>query len=224
MENTRIIKVTGRGGIKLTPDVTRITATIEGLRAEYSEATESSSETAERLRGALEQLGFARAQLKTLALGIDAEYEGYQDERGNYRQRFSGYRYRHTMKLEFPCDNALLGRTLYSLAHSGADPELQISYTVSDREAAKNELLSRAVADAKAKAAVLADAAGVALGGIRSIRCSDGEPALEVHPMHKAAFARSEEAADSAFGSYNVDITPDDIEAFGSVTVVWEIL
>ena len=50
-----------------------------------------------------------------------------------------------------------------------------MNYTIKDVEAAKNELLGKAVAESKKKAQVLTDAAGVKLGNIISIDYSWGE-------------------------------------------------
>ena len=100
---------------------------------------------------------------------MDTAYEGYRDRQGDYKQRFAGYKYEHVLKVEFPSDNGRLGKVLYALGNSPLKPELRLSYTVSDPESAKNELLARAVSDAKAEAVVLSSAAGVPLLDIQSI-------------------------------------------------------
>ena len=53
------------------------------------------------------------------------------------------------MKVEFASDNVHLGKILYALANCPVKPEFRISYTVKDPETAKNELLGKAVSDAK---------------------------------------------------------------------------
>ena len=73
------------------------------------------------------------------------------------------------MKVEFESDHDRLGKVLYALAHCPVQPEFRLSFTVKDPEAAKNELLGKAVTDAKTKAAVLTRTAGVALKDIQSI-------------------------------------------------------
>ena len=148
--------------------------------------------------------------------------EGYT-ENGAYRQRLVGYRYRHTMKVEFDSDNDRLGKVLYALANSELQPEFNISYTVKDREAAKNELLGKAVADAKEKAAVLTQAAGVILKDIQTIDYSWGELNMETRPMNRMLAAKAV-SADSAEESYAIDMEPDDISVSDTVTVVWEIV
>jgi uncharacterized protein YggE len=215
----RTIRVTGRGQLKLHPDATRITVSLEGLYPEYGDALRRSSEDTESLRDLLEGFGFLRSELKTLSFQVDAEYEGYQEE-GVYRQRFSGYRYRHRMKVEFPSDNQRLGKLLYALARCPAKPEFSLSYTVGDPEAAKNALLGKAMADAREKAAVLTQAAGVALGEIQSIDYSWGEIRFEARPMNRSMLASAKNMAE---GSFDMDVEPEDIQVSDTVTVLWEI-
>ena len=162
MSNMRTIRVTGRGQLKVHPDMTRIIITLEGRHKEYGETLQRSSRDTEQLKDILSAFGFERADLKTLNFGVDTEYETYK-ERGEYKQRFVGYKFRHLLKLEFDSDNKRLGKILYALANCPLNPEFRIAYAVKDPEAAKNTLLGKAVKDAMEKAEVLAGAAGVTL-------------------------------------------------------------
>jgi uncharacterized protein YggE len=213
----RTIRVTGTGKIRIRPDLTRITISMGGVFKEYAEAMKRSSEDTERIRDLLTGFGFDRTDLKTIGFNVEAEHESYQDH-GAYKQRLIGYRYRHEAKVEFDSDNSLLGKILYALANCPVDPELRISYTVKDPEAARNELIGKAVADAKEKAAVLSNEAGVKLGEIQTIDYSLQQPGFEVRPMNRMMMTKS-----SAEGSYDLNIEPDDIESSDTVTVVWEI-
>ena len=100
MSNMRTIRVTGRGQMKIHPDMTRIIIiiTLEGRYKEYGETLQRSSRDTEKLKDILSAFGFARADLKTLNFGVDTEYETYK-ERSEYKQRFVGYKFRHLMKL-----------------------------------------------------------------------------------------------------------------------------
>ena len=217
----RTIRVTGRGQIFVKPDTTRITVTLSGLHKDYGETLRRSSEDTEALRDVAAGFGFAPSDLKTLRFGVDTEYEGYTDKNGAYKQRFAGYRFRHEMKLEFPSDNDRLGKLLYALANSGVDPELRLSYTVKDPEAAKNALLAKAVTDAREKAAVLTRAAGVTLKDMQSIDYSWGEISLEYQTM--SSIRMKSAAADAVNECYSLSMEPDDIDVADTVTVVWEI-
>ena len=102
-------------------------------------------------------------------------------------------------------------------------PEIRLSHTVGDPEAAKNELLARAAADAAQKAAVLTQAAGVALKGIQSIDYSWGQTDIVLHEREPLRFLDECAADTEEAGSYDPGIEPDDIELSDTVTVVWEI-
>ena len=218
----RTIRVTGKGQIRVKPDMTRITMSLEGLYPDYSETLRHSSEDTETLKDVLSNFGFERSDLKTLNFSIDTEYESYR-ERETYKQRFVGYRFHHVMKVEFDSDNDRLGKILYALANCSVNPEFRISYTVKDPEATKNLLLGKAVTDAKEKAAVLTQAGGVALKEIQSIDYSWGEIDFEYRPMNGDILAERCMAAPMAAKSYDLDIEPDDIEVSDTVTVIWEI-
>ncbi|MBR0040261.1 MAG: SIMPL domain-containing protein [Oscillospiraceae bacterium] len=218
----RTIRVTGKGQIKVKPDMTRITMTLTGLSEEYGESLRRSSEDTEALKDLLSGFGFERSDLKTLSFSVDTEYESYRDENNDYRQRFVGYRFNHLLKVEFASDNDRLGKILYALANCRVRPEFRISYTVSDPEAAKNMLLGKAVTDAKEKAAVLTQAGGVTLKDIQSIDYSWGEIDFECRPMRANMTVDCYEAPVAK--SYDLDIEPDDIEVSDTVTIVWEIV
>ncbi len=220
MSATRTIRVTGKGQIKLKPDMMRITMTLAGLCPEYADTLQLSSQDTECIKTILEEFGIERSEVKTLNYEINPENERYE-ERKIYKYRLVGYRYEHILKVEFDSDNERLGRILYALAHCPVDPRLDLRYTVKDKEAAKNALLGKAVADAKEKAAVLSQAAGVGLGDIQSIDYSWGEISFETRPMGRAW---EPIMATEASPTYAIDIEPEDIDVSDTVTVVWEIL
>ena len=220
MDNKRTVRVVGKGRIKVRPDVTRITLNLEGTYPEYDETLKKSSESTETIKEILSDFGFERKDLKTLNFNVDTKYENYR-EQGEYKQRFAGYVFHHTMKIEFDSDNKRLGKILYALANCTLNPEFRISYTIKDKEKAKNELLGKAVKDAAEKAAVLTQAAGVKLMEIQSIDYSWGDMEMETAPMNRMMTCAKRGGA--AADSYDVDIEPDDISVSDTVTVVWEI-
>lgn len=224
MSSMRTIRITGKGKIKVRPDMTRITMTLTGIYPEYSEALRHSSQDTDCIKEILAGFGFERPDLKTLSFNVDTEYENYKEE-NIFKKRLVGYKFTHRMKLEFESDHDRLGKILYALSHCPVHSEFKVSYTVKDQEAAKNELLGKAVADAKEKAAVLTRAAGVGLKEIQSIDYSWGEINFEVQPVSRAMMSdfEEEDRMMPRGAGYDLDIEPDDIEVSDSVTVVWEI-
>ncbi len=218
----KTIRVTGKGQLKVHPDMTRITITLEGICKDYAKTLRKSSEDTEEIKMLLMQFGFERTDMKTLSFNVEAEHENYK-VKDEWKSRFLGYKYRHVVKVEFESDNQRLGKILYALANCALNPVFRLSYTVKDPEAAKNELLGKAVQDAIAKAGVLSTAAGQKLGEIQNIDYSWGEINFEYRPMRGDCVC--EPCMDlSSGGSFDMDIEPDDIDVQDTVTVIWEIV
>ena len=217
MEKT--LRVTGRGILSVAPDQIRLSMTLGGVCPDYPAAVRTSAEKTDALQTCFAAAGFPAEELRTSRFGVQAEYESFQDEKGNYRQRFTGYRFEHVLTLRFDADDALLGRALGALAAAGADPEFEIAYTVRDPEAAKATLLAAAVRDSPRKAQLLADAAGVTLGPIVSIDYSWGDMEILARPVNRMPLCKAESASDSI----RLNIHPENIELNDTVTVVWSI-
>lgn len=218
----RTIRVTGKGKVTIKPDRIQMTFTMTDVKKTYEQVMEDSTKATRILKDIFERLGLKREDLKTTALNVHAKYESYQDVLHSWKQKFLGYEFRHGLKIEFDLDNALLGKVLYELAHCELEPEIQIHYTVKDREAAKKELLERAVKDSMEKADILAKASGVTLKDIVNIDYSWEEIALSTHPVNLYSVSRSAGAVAQA--SYDVDMEAEDIVVEDTVTVVWGIV
>lgn len=215
----RTIRITGKGQIKVKPDMTRLTITLEDTYREYSETLKHSSEATKQIKDLFLAFGFEKSRLKTLSFNVDTEYKNYS-EHDTYKRIFVGYSYRQVLKIEFDSDNKLLGKILYALANSPLHPEFRISYTVKNPEAAKNRLLSKAMQDAKKKALVLSQAADVTLKDIQSIDYSFGELDLQINSVQNMLPSK---ASVPSIQDYHIEIEPDDIDVTDSVTVIWEI-
>lgn len=216
----RTIQVTGKGNIKVHPDSTRITIRLIDGQESYGETLVQSAADTEKLRNLITTIGFPKESLKTTSFDVEPQYEYYDDEKGERKSRFIGYEYTHELKLEFMSDNEILGKILYALANSVLAPEFRLSYFVQDVEAVKNTLISKAVADARRKAEVLTQAAGVELKAVQYIDYSWKEIYWEREPMRDMCY---EAIGSCAPGSLQLNIEPDDIKASDTVTVSWEI-
>ena len=217
MEQT--ICVTGEGRLSLPPDTICLHLEQNDSDSDYSRAVALSAEHTALLRECFTALGFDKSDLKTVSYRVESEYESVQDEKGIWRQRFTGYRAVHSLLLRFPADNERLGQVLSALAPLPARPEFHLEYTVADPEAARDRLLELAVEDAKQQAGVLAAAAHVTLGPILRIDHSRKDMDFVARPV-----GRVMEAAAMAKGAnIALDIQPEDIKSSDSVSVVWAI-
>lgn len=218
----RTIKVTGKGNIKIKPDLTIISLDFSGGAKEYAETLEMSSYDITEVKAMLVDLDFKKEDLKTTYFSVDSDYESYKDENGNYKSRFIGYKYHQTLKFSFDVDNKMLGKVLYAIAHLRVRAEFHISYSVKDKELSKNLLLKDAVLDAKRKAIVIAEAAEVRLGEIINMDYNFVNIEFVSH-YDRLECSRMISDVHMEAPSYDVDIEPDDIEATDNVTLVYEI-
>ncbi len=223
MNKEKSIRVTGKGTVSLKPDVTLLNLSLEGKDPDYGTALEHSAERTRELRSIVSDLGFKKEDFKTASFNVDVEYEGYQDSDGSYKQRFAGYRYSHSLSLEFPVDNKLLGQLLFAFAASSASPLIHISYTVRDKESAKEDLLRRCIEDAISKAVLLTESARVELKEIVSIDYSSTEPDFIVRPMSRKIALTENAMMDRASGSIDIDIEPGNVIISDTVTITWTI-
>ena len=216
----RTITVTGKGQVSVKPDTIKLRITTEGTYYEYEDTIRISADQTRILKETLASAGLDPADLKTTSFDINTAYESYKDKEGNYKSRFVGYKFSHRTYIKFENDNKILGRVLYAISKCPIDISFDIDYTVSNPEDAKNEMLKNAIADAKAKAKILAEAAEVELGQIEDISYSWSELHFTSSPIENFVLEKSVMAAPDA---YDIDIEADDIDLSDTVTVVWEI-
>lgn len=216
----RTITIKGVGKLSLKPDQTVVSLMPKTVRADYDKAMDEAAKHLEQLHNAVTEIGFTKDDLKTTSFDVGTEYENERDENGNYKQIFVGYRVTHGLKLEFDFDSQRLSKVLGAIAVCIAEPELNVQFTVKDKEAVDAALLQSACANAKAKAEILTKASGVTLGELVSIDYNWSELHLFSQTQYdmEDACMRMASAAPTS-----IQIEPDDIDISDSVTFVWEI-
>lgn len=213
--NERKITVRGEGRLSLKPDLIILTMILETKKAEYQETVSAASEQIEALRSALEAVGFERENIKTTDFSVNTEYENIQAEH-SWRREFSGYKCIHQLKLEFELDMEKLDKAVSAISGCGSAPQFEIGFSVKDKDEAAECLLANAVANARRKAEVLADAAGVVLGDIISIDYNRNDVMFnsETRVMRAAGF-------DAKCASAGIE--PENIRVSDSVEIIWNI-
>lgn len=207
MENT-VIKVTGRGRIKLPPDVAIFSISLNGTSDDYASAIATASERASALNAVLVAHCFEKGVAKTTGVNVSPRYDYPNGER-----RFAGFGYAHDLTMTLPSDNATLSRALTALSRTEAT--FSFSYGLSDPERAREKLLADAVRDARSKAEALAGAAGVVLGDMIAIEHSAPDAAFRGRTFASACNAEG--------GTVRAEFDPDDVSATDEVTISWSI-
>ena len=165
----KLLKVTGKGNIKVVPDLTVISVTLSKTESTYKKALESSNKESKILKGLLNEVGIKDKDIKTKKFNIEPHYAYYKDKYNESKSKVDGYTFQNKMEFRFDIDNKLLGKVLYQLTKCTTSSNVDISYSFKDVEGAKNLLLKSAVEDAVKKANILAEVSKVELLGINSI-------------------------------------------------------
>jgi uncharacterized protein len=164
-ETPRRIVVTGEGRVEAAPDLARFTAGVEAEALEAAAALAAASATMRDVFAALEAAGIASEDMRTSRLAVDPVWE-----HGDGRQpRVRGFSASNLVTVRVR-DVDALGALIDAVGAAGANRIEGIGFDVSEPRAALDAARRAAVADARAKAEVIAGAAGVTLGPVLSIR------------------------------------------------------
>ena len=214
------LRVTGKGILSLKPDTIVVKFTSSAVYDDYAEAIAMASEATKDLKSVIAKAGIDSELLKTRNLDVKPKYDTWYDDKDHMHKKFIGYEYTHSSHIKIDNDNKVLGKLLYKVSASPLDVRFDISYTVKDIEKSKNDLLREAIKDAKEKAQILSEAAGVMLKAVVDINYSWDELEIYSHPLRlEACEYRSAEPSDSL----DIDINAEDIEISDTVSIVWEI-
>ena len=220
--NDRTLTVRGTGRLSVKPDLIVINVNLIKKDKSYSRAMEESAVLQEALRAGLEKLGFKREALTTSSFNVNTEYESVRGRNGMFQQVFAGYVCMHRMRLEFAYDTKLLSQVLSAISDCIAEPELDVQFTVKNKEPLADELLKQAAANALRRAKLLAEASGVTLCELISIDYSWANPNF-VSPTNysygggrRMMKAEAECAMDMGIEAQGIDLSED-------VTFVWRI-
>ena len=214
------ITVTGRGAIHVEPDITRIELSLISLHDTYEEAYSQTKSDVDKLQSIMESVKLPKSQPKTVRLDIDkktiSEYDKYKNYKG---EKFIGFTLTHIVKIDLGMDTVILNSIIRKIGEYLKQAEIKIGYTVKDARPAQLKMLERAVKDAKAKAEIMALAAGCKLGECLNIDYGFNE--LHIYSQARTIHECSEA---SCCTPNSLDITPDDLEAQDNVNVTWALI
>ncbi|WP_170317810.1 SIMPL domain-containing protein [Paroceanicella profunda] len=178
-ERQSTISVTGEGESVLVPDLAYVTlgVTTEGETA--AEALTANTDAMTRVFDLLTQQGVAERDTQTSQFSLNPVWA---DQRDNAEPRIAGYRASNLVTIRVREIDAL-GGLLDGLTRQGANSIQGISFSASDMTEAMEKARRAAVEDARARAALYADAAGVALGEVLSLSEQGGGGGAPMYRM-----------------------------------------
>jgi uncharacterized protein YggE len=187
------ITVTGEGRAEAVPDLAVITL---GVTTQGATAAAALADNSTRLAAVLARLraaGVADRDLQTSGLSLGPRY----DYGNNRPPRLVGYEATNQLAVRVRALDAL-GTILDAAVTDGANTLGGLAFSLADPQAARDAALAAAVAEARRKAAIVAEAAGVTLGPVLSI--SEQVAYAGPQPMPRMAMADSAAAVPVAAG------------------------
>ncbi|MEP2026558.1 MAG: SIMPL domain-containing protein [Reichenbachiella sp.] len=160
------LNVVGNASISVQPERTIITYSINETKDSYDEAISLMTKRIDALTASLTKIGFKKEDIKTANFNIRQNRKYRQGE-----PKGEEYVASQTLEVRFDHSTKRLLEVLNKTASDESAPSVSITFGMSDEqeEMVKKQLMKMAVADAKAKAEILAEATGYTLMGINEI-------------------------------------------------------
>ncbi|MGI6160607.1 MAG: SIMPL domain-containing protein [Christensenellales bacterium] len=209
-EKMSAITVSAAAEVEKEPDVAY--ANVEVIT--YAKASkDAQKDNADKMQDVITELtkyGISKDDMETANFTLSPVYDWV-----NNRQVLSKYECRNSLKLTIR-DIESVGEVLDVAGQNGANRIYGVSFSLVDKKAAENEALAQAVENAKLRAQVMADSAGVTLGKAVSISESGYSSPVEPWVEYERAAADKSEAV-------STQITPGNMTITANVTVSFEI-
>lgn len=171
----RLISVTGEAEVQVKPDVAVMTFGVEITAGTAQDAQRQNAEKMSAVVNSLLANGIGSSDIQTSNFRLNPVYE-WVDEKPVGKQVLVGYRCTNQVSVRVK-NLAKIGQVLDAAIAAGANTVGGISFSLLNPENVKNEMLAEAVKNAKAKAEIMAGAAGVTITGIN--RIADGYASVQ---------------------------------------------
>lgn len=210
--NDRTIEVKGTGNYKTMPDLGVLSVEASVVSEKFADAVKGLNAKTEKLTAQLQMIGFKKDEIKTADFSV-AKNIVWENNSNSEK----GYIARQNISVEFPNTKEKIGAIMTSFMNSENDVRFSFSFTLSDaRESiVKDELLKRAVGDARARAEVIAAAAQQKLGNVKQILYG----AAMQRPVYQAAMYKTMSAENDRQTGFDVK----ELSFSDEVTIVWEL-
>lgn len=160
------IVVTGEGRVEMAPDMATITLGAQAEALNAAEALAATSAATARILVQLSEAGIEPRDIQTANLSLAPRYENYRSD--GRQPRLLGYVASNTIRVRVR-DLDALGARLDAAVAAGGNRFDGLAFGLQDPGPVTDEARRRAVDDARRKAELYAEAAGVTLGTVLTI-------------------------------------------------------
>lgn len=158
------ISVSGTGRVAIEPDVAEVRLGVNMSKRTVAEARTEAATTMDAILAAVESAGVPRRDVQTSFLSVQPRYD-YRDGRP---PELSGYEMNNVLTITVR-DLANLGEVIDGALRAGATSMDGLEFRLADPSAAEREARIRAMANARARADVIAEAAQLTITGVESV-------------------------------------------------------
>lgn len=179
------VSVRGVAKQEVAPDMAYVTLGIS-VKADTAEAArDQAAEASQKVRRALLGLAISEGNIQSSSYNL---YPDYENINGKSRQK--GYALNTTLRIKVD-DLKKLGDVIDKTVQEGVTNVNQVNFALSEESTVQRQLLAAAVDNARAKAAIVANAGGRSLGEMLSAEVSDynGETMVAAGMNYKRSLA-----------------------------------
>lgn len=205
------VTVTGSGETLVSADTAIVSVGVNVRRPAAPEAQSAANEVIAAIRAALTAAGFNEEDINTGFINLYGVYDYTKDV-----EEIVAYNANSTLAVRVT-DMARVGEVIDLAFGAGANTLDYVTFSVSDDTAARAESLKAAVADAQAKAAVLAEAAG--LGELEIVSVQEG--GVSSYESGVNNFSRKVAGAETSM-DYATVVRASKISVSASVTITFK--
>ncbi len=204
------VTATGEGKALAAPDQAEMSFGVTTQGTDSKKVLDDASKQAEKIIAALKKAGVDDKDLQTSGVNLYPQ----QDYREGQAPRITGYQASVQVRATIKKIDST-GDVITAAAGAGATDINGPTFTLSEQATSRAEAIDKAVADARARAEIMAKAAGKSIGDVVSI----SESGVSVPPIYYYGDARG--AAKDALASVPIEAGTLDVTA--NVTVVFEL-
>ncbi|MBM98609.1 MAG: SIMPL domain-containing protein [Planctomycetaceae bacterium] len=199
----RTISITGNGSATSPPDMATINTGVVTQGKNAADAMKANNEIMAKLMAALKAQKIPAKDIQTSDFSVSPQYA--RDDRGRTQQEIVGYRVSNQVRVVIR-NLPELGKVLDTLVSTGSNRVSGISFGITDSDGILNEARNNAIADARSKANLYAQALGIKVGKVVSVSESS---VIAPRPQFFARAAMADSAVPIASGEQELTATID---------------
>lgn len=203
----KVISVTGTATSSVEPDLVNISFGVEIQEKTAQDALAANSQLMNKVIDAIKQVGITDSEISTSQFNIYPVYNYYQEETGKNVQELIGYRVSNIVNVKTEKLDSV-ATVIDSAVNAGVNRVDSVFFSLSPEIASKlkDDLLAKAVLNAKSKAEIALSPLNYQIIGVKEISLTEFSIPYP-QPMYDMGYAAMEKSAPTPIFSSDQDIS-----------------